>query len=355
MAGMKRAASMLLMLLMLVWAICAKPPAADAVEPARAVAVVEGLPESEANGVADAGDTVAAPAETAGEADGAAAAVSGSQAMPDPEACGTDGMDDAQATSIKAGNTSVQMAAFKAMSMPEIPAGAPAPAQIKSLPDSGMMCLTFDDGYSRSSIETILGCLREHDVHCTFFIIGTCLKLYPELWRQAVEDGHEIAYHTMNHRPLTRRSNAQIVADLNEWNQTAMTVLGIGYRIPKIARAPGGTTDARVRRLFSALGYSLIYWSCDTFTGVYRRNHSNAGARVAGYILKHAASGAISLQHFNAYDAASVSRYIGEIKECYQLGTVSEALAAAEMRVQKELFAETLKQRSLKPDFSGMY
>lgn len=212
--------------------------------------------------------------------------------------------------------------------LPDIPSDAPAPSQIKRLPDSGMVCLTFDDGYSKASIETILGCLRDNDVQCTFFIIGSCLKLYPELWRQAVEDGHEIAYHTMTHHSLNGYNNAKIVADINKWNETAHNILGAGYQIPKIARAPGGSANARVRRLFNCLGYKLIYWSSDTYTGVYRSKKSNAGARVAKYIIKNTVVGSISLQHFNKYDAASVSRYIAELKAKFRLGTVSEALAA---------------------------
>ena len=212
--------------------------------------------------------------------------------------------------------------------LPDIPAGAPSPSQIKRLPDSGMVCLTFDDGYNKAAIETILACLRDNDVQCTFFVIGACLKNYPALWRQAAEDGHEIAYHTMTHHSLNGYSNAKIVADINKWNETAHSILGVGYRIPKIARAPGGSANTRVRRLFNCLGYKLIYWSSDTYTGVYRRSKSNAGTRIARYIIKKTVAGSISLQHFNKYDAASVSRYIVELKAKFRLGTVSEALAA---------------------------
>jgi peptidoglycan-N-acetylmuramic acid deacetylase len=232
---------------------------------------------------------------------------------------------------------SAQVAAYKPeiLAVPDIPSGAPAPAQVKSLPESGIVCLTFDDGYSEAAIFTILDCLRENGVRCTFFVIGACLKLYGGLWRQAVEDGHEIAYHTMRHRNLNRCSNAQIVRDINQWNETARSVLGTGYRIPKIARAPGGSANARVRRLFNCLKYTLIYWSSDTFTGVYRRSKSGAGTRTASYILRHTQAGSISLQHFNRYDAASVSRYIGELKARFRLGTVSEALAIAERRARR--------------------
>lgn len=215
-----------------------------------------------------------------------------------------------------------------ALSLPKIPSNAPAPAQVKRLPDSNMACLTFDDGYSKTSIIKILDCLKENNVRCTFFVIGTCLKRYPALWRRAVTEGHEIAYHTMKHKSLNRRTNKQIVKDINQWNKAARSVLGANYVIPKIARAPGGSANKRVRRLFHALGYKIIYWSSDTYTGVYRRNHNNAGANIAKYIIRKTKAGSISLQHFNKYDAASVSRYIAALKQKFTLGTVSQALAA---------------------------
>lgn len=203
---------------------------------------------------------------------------------------------------------------------PVMPKGTPAPAQIKRLDASGMACLTFDDGYSEYSINTILNCLRENNVHCTFFVIGACLKEYPNLWRQAIADGNEIAYHSMYHDNLNKKSNLQIVYDLNLWNQTAHNILGADYNIPKIARAPYGSADTRVRKLFYCLGYKLIYWSSDTFTGVYASNHSNYASRISSYIIRKTSAGSISLQHFNRYDAASISRYIAALKTKCILG-----------------------------------
>ena len=339
-ARTKRAAALVMALLTVGLTGSAGQPGKSAEKPRAVAALGE---------IAATGTDIAAETEIAAETGGVSAQESAAGWAPVPEAQATDVAETTDAASARAANLAVQELSLKAITLPDIPADASAPAQVKSLPDSGMVCLTFDDGYSKASIETILDCLKEYDVHCTFFIIGSCLKLYPELWRRAVAEGHEIAYHTMSHRPLTRRTNAQIVADINEWNKTAAGILGPRYQIPKIARAPGGTTDTRVRRLFAALGYTLIYWSSDTFTGVYRRSHTNAGARVASYILRRTTVGSISLQHFNACDAASVSRYIGELNVRFRLGTVSEALAAAERHAQKEALVEALKLRRARP------
>jgi len=349
--SMKRAASVLLMVMMLVMALSAKSGAVERDWPREVAGLDGGLPQygtvldDELTALAAAGCGAAAETDSMDRGDDSAGvSVPGGQT-----AELTSAVESEDTASAHIENISVQELKDRAIVLPEIGVDAPAPAQIKSLPESGMVCLTFDDGYSKASIETILGCLREQGVHCTFFVIGACLKLYPELWRQAVEDGHEIAYHTMNHRPLTRSTNTKIVEDLSEWCLTATGVLGIGYRAPKIARAPGGTTNMRVRQLFAALGYELIYWSCDTFTGVYRSNHGNAGARAAAYVLRHAAVGAISLQHFNAYDAASVSRYIAEMSARFRLGTVSEALAMVKTFEQKKALADRIGLHGARP------
>jgi peptidoglycan-N-acetylmuramic acid deacetylase len=325
----KTAAAILIMLLMLSQmggmtpadeagaspAAMEEEPAAEytpAPEPAPAPAPTpEPAPVSSAEPISE--PAVAIPDETAAIA-GAAAAVETAPAQDAPV------LPDAAVLSAEP--------AAGAVTLPVIPPGAPAPAQIKRLPDSGMVCLTFDDGYGEASIRKVLDCLRQYGVQCTFFIIGDCLKRYPALWRQAVEDGHEIAYHTMKHRPLNGMSNENIVEDINQWNDTAHSVLGMGYRIPKIGRAPGGSANARVRRLFDAIGYKLIYWSSDTYTGVYRSGKKNAASRIASYIIRKTTAGSISLQHFNACDASSLPRYIETLQSRFTLGTVSQALAA---------------------------
>ncbi len=287
-------------------------------------------PMAEIPAVAQAGGVLVPAAKAPVGTAAATAAISAEAYAPSPSAEAESVRDTAAEPAIEAADAAAPAdTAPEVLVLPDIRTDGPAPSQIKSLPDSGRVCLTFDDGYGEAAIHTILDCLQENNVHCTFFIIGSCLKLYPKLWQRAVAEGHEIAYHTMRHHSLNGMSNEQIVADINRWNETAREVLGADYAIPRIARAPGGSANARVRRLFGCLGYHLIYWSSDTFTGVYRRSKSNVAARIASYILRGTNTGTIVLQHFNRYDASSVSRYVAELKQRFTLGTVSEALTAS--------------------------
>ena len=51
-------------------------------------------------------------------------------------------------------------------------------------------------------IDKILDWLREKETFVTFFMVGELLEEKPELLDKIIENGHEIAFHTMNHNRL---------------------------------------------------------------------------------------------------------------------------------------------------------
>ena len=59
--------------------------------------------------------------------------------------------------------------------------------------------LTFDDGPIPESTPFILETLRHEGVKATFFMVGDNVRKYPELFKQIVDDGHQIGNHTHNH------------------------------------------------------------------------------------------------------------------------------------------------------------
>ena len=48
-------------------------------------------------------------------------------------------------------------------------------------------------------IDKILELLRMNDTKATFFVVGELLEFKPELLDMILENGHEIAFHTMKH------------------------------------------------------------------------------------------------------------------------------------------------------------
>lgn len=63
--------------------------------------------------------------------------------------------------------------------------------------------LTFDDGYWPENIRTILETLRWSWIKATFFILWECIRNTPNLWKQAIEDWHQICCHTYSHAYLS--------------------------------------------------------------------------------------------------------------------------------------------------------
>ena len=50
-----------------------------------------------------------------------------------------------------------------------------------------------------NGIDKILDLLRKHETFATFFVVGELLEFKPELLDMILENGHEIAFHTMKH------------------------------------------------------------------------------------------------------------------------------------------------------------
>ncbi|MBR6979534.1 MAG: polysaccharide deacetylase family protein [Prevotella sp.] len=59
--------------------------------------------------------------------------------------------------------------------------------------------LTFDDGPIPEATPFILKTLRDFDAKATFFMVGDNVRKYPHLFRQVVEEGHQVGNHTYNH------------------------------------------------------------------------------------------------------------------------------------------------------------
>lgn len=176
------------------------------------------------------------------------------------------------------------------------------------------IALTFDDGYSQVAVESSLVILREMEARTTFFVIGQQLRAYPDLWQQALLDGHEICNHTYTHSYLTSLSSEQIKKELSLWEESAQEVLGEEYLakmkqdFPYI-RFPGGAghKDERVLRVVSQNGYQPIAWSADTYYAVLRHYDLKndlvppIAQEVANHVIRTSQNGSIPLLHWNVW------------------------------------------------------
>jgi len=202
------------------------------------------------------------------------------------------------------------------------------------------IALTFDDGYNYPSIVQILDALRARNIKCTFFVIGQHLRDYPDLWRQAVADGHQICNHTLNHEFLGNLDEYGIRNQITGWEQAVIDVLGQDYlnkmksEFPLI-RFPGGSgfTMESVLKISTEYGYIPIGWSVETYNSVLMHHNLNAepaepiANEVAAHVLGNTSNGSIVLMHFVQHDAMKINEILdGLISKGFQLKYVTDII-----------------------------
>jgi peptidoglycan/xylan/chitin deacetylase (PgdA/CDA1 family) len=159
--------------------------------------------------------------------------------------------------------------------------------------DPGHVALTFDDGPDPASTPQFLACLERLQVSATFFLLGEMVREAPDLARELVERGHEVAVHGWDHRSLalrgptsTRRQvedGASIVAESTGQSPTL-------WRPPYGVLTTAGLLSARHAGLTPVLWGS---WGRDwrtSATGASVAADVAAGFRPGGTVLLHDSS-----------------------------------------------------------------
>jgi peptidoglycan/xylan/chitin deacetylase (PgdA/CDA1 family) len=128
------------------------------------------------------------------------------------------------------------------------------------------VALTLDAGASSEPTAQMLATLAEYDVRITFFLTGDWIQRNPELTRQIVAAGHEIANHSVTHPDFRNLDDTQIAAELNGMADILYQTTGI--RPAPYFRPPYGAYDERVLRAVAARGYIPIFWTLDSLDSV---------------------------------------------------------------------------------------
>lgn len=91
------------------------------------------------------------------------------------------------------------------------------------------------------NVERLLALLEEHAARATFFCLAEIATEHPRLVRRVREAGHEVGCHGLEHRPVTRRSSAELHADLREARARVEDAAGCevrGFRAPYFISDP---------------------------------------------------------------------------------------------------------------------
>lgn len=153
--------------------------------------------------------------------------------------------------------------------------------------------LIFDDGTGlftggRLTAQTILD---EYGVKASFYIIGRIMRDYPGAVRALVQAGHRVGNHTYTHPFLTRLTDAQIAAEIDQTEAQFRAAVPGGTTKPCF-RAPNGAIDRRVETAVNGRGYRQVNWTVTSndWTGI-------PAARVTRNVLDHLDDGAIIAFH----------------------------------------------------------
>ena len=179
---------------------------------------------------------------------------------------------------------------------------------------SKMVAITIDDGWSPRLVAEALLILRELDIKCTLFPTGAVLARSPELWRQALADGHELGNHTYTHRPLSSLTDEMIKWEIRMWEkQTSQQT--IWFRPPKMSGFDNSTSISKFSPIIRELGYTTVLWTIDTYYGIYKEKGLGVdAATVTDYVAAKVRPGDIILLHFIPPDIAALRGIIRGIR-----------------------------------------
>jgi len=89
------------------------------------------------------------------------------------------------------------------------------------------------DSRIERNIELILSKFSEHNVTATFFVLGWIAERYPQMIKNIVEYGHEIASHGYSHTRVTQQNQEQFREDIVKTKKLLEEISGTriqGYR-----------------------------------------------------------------------------------------------------------------------------
>ena len=195
---------------------------------------------------------------------------------------------------------------------------------------SRRLALTFDDGPNDPHTLQLLDVLARHNVHATFFMIGSFVEQRPEIARAVADAGHAIGNHTHTHPNLIFHRGSVVRRELQDCER-ALDDAGVVHA--GLFRPPHGGRTPTVLRTARDLGLEPIMWSV---TAQDWKPHSPE--KIARLVHRQVLGGDVILMHdgghlrMGADRSASVratelviQRYQGE---GYEFVTIPEMMKA---------------------------
>jgi peptidoglycan/xylan/chitin deacetylase (PgdA/CDA1 family) len=124
--------------------------------------------------------------------------------------------------------------------------------------EQSRIALTLDDGPHPVATPRFLDLLERKGVRATFFLLGQELVRNPQLGREIVAAGHEIAVHGWTHRMLLLRGPLSTRADITRAYEYIAEVTGA---TPRWYRPPYGVLTTAAALTARTLGMTPVLWT----------------------------------------------------------------------------------------------
>lgn len=181
---------------------------------------------------------------------------------------------------------------------------------------------TFDDGPIPETTPLILNKLNSLGIKAVFFCVGQNIKKNPELAKELISEGHEIANHTMNHQRINFKERQFVINEIQSFEILRHEILG---NKSKYFRPPHGIFDLSSAGILKGLNLSNIMWSI--MTADYTGNLETVKLSIKKYLEKNS----IIVLHDSLKSKQIIKDSIDYIAEyCaennFEIGTPSECL-----------------------------
>jgi len=140
------------------------------------------------------------------------------------------------------------------------------------------LALTFDDGPNPAWTPKLLDVLADHNIHATFFMLGSRAAAQVPLVRRVDEAGHLIGNHSWSHPNLARTATNKVREELTRTKDTLEQITG---KPAKYFRPPFGGRRPVVFRIARELGMTVVLWNAMTSDW-----SEPSGDRIAARLMK---------------------------------------------------------------------
>lgn len=192
--------------------------------------------------------------------------------------------------------------------------------------DQKYIALTFDDGPDPQQTIEILKLLEQHNAKATFFLIGDRVEEHPEIVRQELKLGHEIANHSFTHPSFRGIPVSRMEKELTRTQEAIFKATG---QQPTLFRPPGGYYNDNIVYLAKQHHLQTVLWSWHQDTKDWQ---SPGVSKIVENVLDHTRNGDIVLMHDFVHNSTQTQKALEIIlpelkKRGYTFVTVSELLS----------------------------